>query len=142
MTTYWDQMFNYASAATTLTQMYAGTTSSQGTYSPKANGALQKLCIVISPQAATSLAQSGYAQLTCTAWSPVNTSTFPFGGFSLQTISSASPTTGNNEQNWFPPIGDGYLNWPVSTAIPISGSVIYFYSPVTPNIVVYGLFSA
>ena len=139
--TYIDQIANLGGAAvTTLTQMNGGTSSAASSYSPKANGTLLKICVQITPQAASSLAQSGYVQLVCTTWAPVNTLIIPFTGFGLQTVPTAGPQ-GTLEEHWYPPIGDADLTLPVNTAVPITASVIYFYSPVTPNIVVEGQFS-
>jgi len=132
METYLDQMFNYTSAVTTLTQMYAGTSSSQGTYSPKANGTLVNIFITVTPQAASSLCQEGYVTLACTNWMPVNTLTIPFVGWGLQTV----PAYYNNQPFSYP------VALPVNTALPITGNVIEFFSPVTPNVVVWGAFTA
>jgi hypothetical protein len=133
--TYVDQMFNLGGAAvTTLTQMNANTTSAAGAYSALSRGHLVGVQIQVSPQAATSLAQSGYITLTCTAWAPINTQTIAFTGFGLAT--APQPAFGSGESyEW----DDLYL--PVDPAITIKGSVIYFYSPVTPNITVTGRFS-
>jgi hypothetical protein len=134
--TYVDQMFNLGGAAvTTLTAMNPGTTSAAGAYSPKANGWLKGIVIQVSGQAASSLAQSGYITLTCTQWAPVNTLTIPFTGFGL--LTAPQLLGGNLEiQPW------AGLDLPVNTSVPINGSVIYFYSPVTPNITVTGVFGA
>jgi hypothetical protein len=134
--TYVDQMFNLGGAAvTTLTAMNPGTTSAAGAYSPKANGTLKGVVIQVSGQAASSLAQSGYITLNCTQWAPVNTLTIPFTGFGL--LTAPQLLGGNLElQPW------GGLDLPVVTSVPIIGSVIYFYSPVTPNITVTGVFGA
>ena len=141
MTGYWDQMFNLGgTAVTTLTAMNPGTTSAAGSYSPKSNGTLQKIDIIVTPQAASSLAENGYITLTCTSWTPVNTLTISFSGFGLATAPAF--TSGSLMHQWFPPVGDGTLALPVTTAVPILGSVIYFFSPVTPSIQVLGLFSA
>lgn len=132
---YVDQMFNLGGAAVTaLTQMNANTTSSAGAYAALSKGHLVSVQIQVSPQAATSLAQNGYITLTCTAWAPINTITIPFTGFGLAT--APQPAYGNGESyTW----EDLYL--PVDPAITIKGSVIYFFSPVTPNITVTGRFS-
>lgn len=133
--TYVDQMFNLGGAAvTTLTQMNANTTAAAGAYSVLSAGHLVSIQIQVSPQAATSLAQSGYITLTCTAWAPINTQTIPFTGFGLATAPQAIGGT-TEASTW----EEVYL--PVDPAITIKGSVIYFYSPVTPNITVCGRFS-
>jgi len=137
---YSDEISNLGGAAvTTLTTMNAGTTAAAGSYSCKAAGFLQKVTIKISGQAASSLAQSGYVQLTCTKWK-VNTHTFPFNGFGL--LTAPQLIGGNLEDTITPPPGDGFLNLPVEPALTILPQIIYFFSPVTPNAVVVGLFSA
>lgn len=137
---FFDQMFNLGGAAvTTLTAMNANTTSAAGGYSPKLDGTLLKLTIKVSPQAASSLAQSGYVSLNCPTWT-LNSQIFPFNGFGLATAPQA--VGGTTFDTLYPPAGDGFLNLPVTTSVPITGSVIYFYSPVTPNIVVEGMFSS
>lgn len=137
---YGDQMFNLGGAAvTTLTAMNPGTTAAAGSYSPKLAGYLEKLIIKITPQAATSLAQSGYVYLNCPKWK-LNTQIFAFNGFGLATAPQA--IGGQELDTIYPPQGDRYLALPVEPQTPIIGQVIYFYSPVTPNIVVQGIFSA
>lgn len=133
---YVDQMFNLGGAAvTTLTAMNVGTTASTGQgYSPLADGHLIGVQIQVSPQAATSLAQSGFITLTATTWSPINTLTIPFTGFGLATVSQAA--FGNGESySW------DDLMLPVKASNVIKGSVQYNFSPVTPNITVTGRFS-
>jgi len=131
---YVDQMFNYTSAVTAETQMNAGTTSSQGTYSPQANGTLVKIGIIVTPQAATSLCQQFYIKLTCTAWTPVNTLIIPAAGFGLATAPQA---IGGNEL-----LDEHIVNLPVNTALPIKGYVQEFWSAITPNVIVRGTFTA
>lgn len=133
--TYIDILFNLGGAAvTTLTQMNSGTSAAAGTYSPKANGFLQDIAVELNPQAASSLAQSGYITLVCTAWAPVNTMTIGMSGFGLAT----APQLYGGVQ--------GVMHWPVNlpvnTALPITGSVIYVYSPVTPFVQIVGSFLA
>ncbi|MCI4320606.1 MAG: hypothetical protein L3K23_10850 [Thermoplasmata archaeon] len=132
---YVDQMFNLAGAAvTSLTQMNANTSAAVGLYTPLSKGHLISIQIQVSPQAATSLAQSGYITLTSTAWAPINTQTIPFTGFGLAT--APQPAYGNGESYAWENV-----NLPVDPALGIKGSVIYFFSPVTPNITVTGRFS-
>lgn len=139
MSSYFDQMFNLGGAAvTTLTQMNSGTSAAAGSYSPLADGTLKKIFIEVTPQAATSLAQSGYITLTCTAWSPVNTMTIAFTGFGIATAPQLYG--GIQAVQQYPPAGDGALDLNVKTSLPIIGKVIYFFSAVTPNIVVQGHF--
>lgn len=141
MTLYLDQMFNSGStASSTLTSLFPGTTSSSGTYSPKANGTLLKLDIIVTPTAASSLCQSGYITLNCTSWTPVNLQTISFSGYGLATAPQLYG--GVQAHNYYPPAGDGVLNWPVSTAVPITGQYVELFSAVTPSIQVMGLFSA
>ena len=130
---YNDQMFNLGGAAvTSLTSMNAGTSSSAGAYSPQTDGVLLTINLYITPQAATSLAQSGRVELTQSNWSP-NILRYPIAGFGLATAPQA--------------LGGSILvltravNQPVKTSWPITGQVIYFFSPVTPNIVVEGVFT-
>lgn len=137
---YFTQLFNLGgTAVTALTAMNPGTTAAAGAFSVPAKGALQKIYINVTPQAASSLAQNGYVQLVCTTWSPVNTLILSFNGFGLATAPQLYG--GAQAANIFPPVGDGFLNLPVDTAVAINGSVIYFFSPVTPNITVCGLFT-
>ena len=126
---YNDIMFNRATADTTLTQMNQGVTTTQGTYTPLANGYLLKVVITLTAQAATSLAQTGYITLTCTSFQPINTVTIALNGYGLQT----APAFPNRqiERN---------LNLPVSTALAIKGQDIFQYSPVTPALYVEGVF--
>jgi len=130
--TYIDVMFSRTTADTTLTTMNVGTTTTQGTYPVKKNGFLEQIQILITPQAATSLAQYGYIVLTCTEWSPINTQTIAFVGFGLQTVPQATLNA--------PQVYNVHL--PVSTAVAISGQDIFLWSPVTPNLVVQGVFTA
>ena len=129
---YTDIMFNGSTAVTTLTQLNGTTTSSANTYTPKANGYLLKVTITLTPQAATSLAQTGYVTLQCTTFQPINTIYIALSGFGLATAPQA--------QN--PPQIEKNLNLPVLAAQAITGSYIYLYSPVTPNIWVEGTFWA
>lgn len=145
---YLDMMFNLGGAAvTTLTAMNPGSanwgtnTQSGAAYSPKADGTLIGVEIQISGQAATSLAQNGYITLTCTQWAPVNTLTIPFTGFGLLTAPQLA--AGDTERELFPKQGfPQTLNLPVKTSVAITGSVIYAWSPVTPQITVTGYFTA
>lgn len=129
---YIDIMFNRATADTTLTAMNVGTTTTQGTYPVKQDGLLLQIAILITPQAATSLAQFGFILLTCTAWSPINTQTIPFVGFGLQTV----PQAELNPPEYY------NVNLPVKTSVAIQGQDIFLYSPVTPNLYVFGIFQA
>jgi hypothetical protein len=131
---YVDQMFNLGGAAvTTLTAMNANTSSAAGSYAPLTKGHLISVFIQISGQAASSLAQSGYITLTCPTFVPINTMTIPFTGFGLLT---APQLIGGNLEEF-----EWDMNLLVDSATPIIGKVIYFYSPVTPNITVTGVFS-
>src|SRR5439155_18596450 len=118
---YNDQMFNLGGAAvTSLTSMNAGTSSSAGAYSPQTDGILLTITIYISPQAATSLAQSGRVELTQSNWSP-NVVRYAFTGFGLAT---APQSFGGNVMAF-----SRAVNQPVKTSWPITGQVIYFFSP-------------
>ena len=131
---YADQMFNLGGAAvTSLTSMNSGTTATAGTYSPQLNGKLLKVDIAVTPQAATSLAESGRMHLTQTNWRP-NVLRFAFGGFGLQTVAGHGSDGINHIYSFV-------IDQPVQTDWPITGEVIYFFSPVTPNITVEGFFS-
>src|SRR5206468_9430484 len=109
------------------TNMNAGTTATAGSYFAPTTTTLLYIDLFITPQAATSLAQSGRVELTQENWKPVNRLEFPFSGFGLATAPQA--------------IGGTILQiryiveQPVDTSWPIVGQVIYFFSPVTPNIV-------
>jgi len=130
---YVDQMFNRGTADTALTQMAAGTSSTQGTYSPQLNGRLVKVGIFVTPQAASSLAQQGRVELSQTNWKP-NILRFPFAGFGLATAPQA---IGGNELLY-----EFVVDQTVQTDWPITGNDIFFFSPVTPNLIVYGYFSS
>lgn len=134
--TYVDQMFNLGGAAVTaLTNMNSkATADGAGAYSPRTNGHLLDLTIMVTPQAASSLAQSGYITLSATTWAPVNLLTIPFAGFGLAT----APQLYGGQQAvtvW------KNLNLPVQSAVQILGQVLYAYSPVTPFITVTGTFT-
>jgi hypothetical protein len=132
MVVYTDQMFNRGTADTSLVQMNSGTSSSQGTYSPQLNGVLKKIDIFVTPQAATSLCQQGRVELSQTNWRP-NILRFPFAGFGLATAPQA---IGGSELLF------SYLvEQPVQTDWPITGNDIFFFSPVTPNLIVVGTFT-
>src|SRR5438445_12223989 len=93
-TIYNDQMFNLGGAAvTSLTSLNAGTTAVVGPYLPQTSGVLLSINIYVSPQAATSLAQSGRLELTQARWNP-NVLRYPFAGFGLATAPQA---VGGNE---------------------------------------------
>jgi hypothetical protein len=130
---YVDQMFNRGTADTSLTAMAFGTGSTQGTYTPQLDGTLIKVGIFVTPQAATSLVQQGRVELSQTNWTP-NTLRFPFAGFGLATVSQAAFGSGL--------LFEFVVNQPVKTSWPITGNDIFFFSPVTPNVIVYGYFSA
>jgi len=130
---YVDQMFSRATADTALTAMLAGTTAVQGPYSPQLSGRLIKVGIEITAQAVTSLAQSGRVELTQTNWIP-NILRFPFTGYGLQT----APAVMSGNLGLF----EFVVDQPVQTDWPITGNDIFFYSPVTPALYVYGYFSA
>jgi hypothetical protein len=132
MSVYTDQMFNLGGAAVTaLTSMNAGTTAVVGPYLPQTSGTLLTVNIYISGQAASSLAQSGRLELTQARWNP-NVLRFPFTGFGLLT---APQLLGGNLE-----VITRTVNQPVDAQYGITGQVIYFFSPVTPNIVVEGVF--
>lgn len=133
MVIYIDQMFNRGTADTALTQMAAGVSAVQGTYSPQLNGKLLKIGVFITPQAATSLAQQGRIELSQQNWRP-NLLRFPLAGFGLATAPQAF--AGSQLLFEFP------VDQPVQTDWPITGNDIFFFSPVTPNIIVYGYFQA
>jgi len=134
--TYYDAMFNYIgqAAVSSLTQMYAGTSSSAGPYQPKANGMLNSIIIGLTAQAATSLCQLIEITMTCTLWVPVNTLTWYVTGWGLQTVPISDLGITNEH-----PYG---VNLPVSTAIGIIANVNTFASAVTPNVTILGQFSA
>lgn len=133
MVVYVDQMFNRGTADTALTAMASGTGSTQGTYSPQLTGRLIKVGIFITPQAATSLAQQGRVELSQTNWKP-NILRFPLAGFGLATAPQA---IGGSQLLY-----EFLVDQPVQTDWPITGNDIFFFSPVTPNIIVYGYFTA
>lgn len=133
MVVYVDQMFNRTTADIALTAMNAGTSAVQGTYAPQLKGRLIKIGVFCTPQAATSLAQQGRVELTQTNWNP-NTLRFPFAGFGLAT----APQAIGGSQLLF----EFLVDQPVQTDWPITGNDIFVFSPVTPNLIVYGYFSA
>ncbi len=129
---YNDQMFNLGGAAvTSLTSLNAGTTAVVGPYLPQTSGTLLTINIYVTGQAATSLAQSGRLELTQSRWNP-NVLRFPFAGFGLLTAPQLA--AGNIE------VISRAVNQPVDAQYGITAQVIYFFSPVTPNIVVEGVF--
>lgn len=132
---YVDQMFNYRGAAqASLAGMYAGTTTTVGTYAPQLSGTLIKITVITIPQAASSLAQDVRVELSQTNWLP-NTLRFPMGGFGLAT----APQLYGGAQAQV----DFVVNQPVQTDWPITGnSIAPGTSPVTPAIVVVGYFAA
>src|SRR6267143_1196427 len=133
MTIYQDQMFNLGGAAvTSLTSMNAGITATVNPYFAQLDGKLLKIDLFISPQAATSLAQSGRFEMSQSNWSP-NILRYPFTGFGLATAPQV--IGGNLLQITYP------VDQEVRTSWGITGQVIYFFSPVTPNLVVEGTFS-
>lgn len=133
MVIYTDQMFNRTTADTALTQMNAGTGSGQGTYSPQLNGKLVKIGIFVTPQAASSLCQQGRVELSQTNWKP-NILRFSFSGFGLAT----APQAIGGSELYF----EYVVDQPVQTDWPITGNDIFFFSPVTPNLIVMGFFTA
>jgi len=133
MTIYQDQMFNLGGAAvTSLTSMNAGTTATVNPYFAQLDGKLLKIDLFINPQAATSLAQNGRFEMSQSNWSP-NILRYPFTGFGLATAPQV--IGGNLLQITYP------VDQEVRTSWGITGQVIYFFSPVTPNLVVEGTFS-
>lgn len=131
MVNYVDEMFNWSTASTTLTTMNFGTGAAAGNYSPQYTGKLLGIGVICTPQAATSLAQQGRIELYQAQFKP-QTLRFSFTGFGLAT----APQSSNQPEQTFK------IDQDVSTDRPIQGQVIFFYSPVTPNIVVNGYFSA
>jgi len=130
-----DVIANWSTASTSFTTMNFGTGATAGSYTAKFTGLLQKIRLLLSPQAATSLAQSGYFTLNCNKWA-IQTHTFAFNGFGLQTV----PAYANNQPFDYPPAGDGYLQLPVEPALTILPQIQYAYSPVTPFAVIVGMF--
>lgn len=131
---YTDQMFNLGGAAvTSLTSMNAGTGSTAAAYSPQLDGVLLTINFWCTPQAATSLAQQGRIELSQSNWSP-NVLRFPFAGFGLATAPQAIGGNGL--------VFTRAVNQIAKTSWPITGQVIYFFSPVTPAVIVEGVFSA
>lgn len=134
MTLYADVMFNLGgTAVTALTAMNEGVSSTAGTYKPQRTGKLVKIDIYVTPQAASSLAESGRVHLSQSNWIP-NIQRYAFPGFGLQTVAGRG-SDGNSRQYTY------VIDQPVQTDWPITGEVIYFFSPVTPNIVVQGHFT-
>lgn len=132
--TYIDAMFNLGgAAATSLTAMNPGVATSGTDYMPKANGTLLEIYIAITPQAASSLAQSGYLTLSSTSFVPINTLTINFAGFGLAT----APQLYGGQQA----ITKYTLGLPVKESQKITSSILYYYSPVTPYATVTGKFS-
>ncbi len=129
---YPDFMFNRATADTALTQMNANDTSTQGPYSVLADGYLLTIKVTLTAQAATSLAQEWEIQMTSTAWKPINTITLAGGGFGLATAPQA--------QDYL--VKEYKVNLPVFTSIKIAAKDIFYFSPVTPNLLVEGTFWA
>ena len=132
MVVYTDVMFNLGGAAvTTLTAMNFGTGSAAGAYAPQLDGQLLKVTIILGAQAATSLTEQGRVELSQTNWTP-NIYRMTVAGFSLRTAPALYSGT-LQTQDWV-------IDQPVKTSWPITGQVIYFFSPVTPAIQVVGTF--
>src|SRR2546427_7615805 len=127
MVVYTDQMFNRGTADTSLTQMAAGVSSTQNTYSPQLNGTLKRVDIFVTPQAATSLAQQGRVELSQTNWKP-NILRFPFAGFGLAT----APQSIGGTEPAFPHAGAQ----PPHTGWPSTRDDHFFFHPVPPNPIV------
>jgi len=134
MGTFHEPMFNLSGAVvTTLTSMSSGIGTTAGTYSPKVNGTLKLLTLILVPQAASSLAEHGRVHLTNSKWTP-NVNIFWVPGFGLQTVAGRGDD-GNVRSHKFP------VSLAVSTDSPITGEVIYTgTSPVTPTMIVEGDF--
>ena len=133
MVVYVRQMFNWGTASTALTTMNAGTTATAGPYSAALNGQLVKIQVFVTPQAATSLAQQGRVELSQDNWKPTRLE-FSFAGFGLATVPQAF--AGSELLFEYP------VDQKVQTDWPILGQAIFFYSPVTPNVIVNGFFTA
>ena len=130
---YVDTMFNETNARTSLTQMFAGTGTVAGAYSPLFNGSLVKISIFVTPQASSSLCEAGRIELTNTEWNP-NTILFEFGGWGLQTVAGhGSDGTAH--------VFEYVVDLAVKTDKSINGELIEFDSPVTPRIRVVGTFT-
>ena len=132
MVVYTDQMFNRGTADTSLTQMAAGVSSTQNTYSPQLNGTLKRVDIFVTPQAATSLAQQGRVELSQTNWKP-NTIRISVAGFGLAT---APQVYGGNQADT-----DFLVDLAVAPDKPIDTLLFENDSPVTPRIRVEGTFT-
>lgn len=124
-------------AVTSFTTMNFGTGTAAGSYTAKFTGLLQKILLICSPQAATSLAQSGFVTLNCNKWA-IQTHTFAFAGFGLATAPQLYG--GVQAITSYPPPGDGYLQLPISPALTILPQILYAYSPVTPYTAIEGIF--
>ncbi len=132
MGTYTDVMFNWSTASTALAQMNAGTSAAVGNYSPQLNGRIVRLDMFLTHQAATSLAEAGRFELNQTNWKP-NILRFAFGGFGLATVPALEAPSLTQVTY--------AIDQPVQTDWPITGNVIYFWSPVTPAIYIQGTFT-
>ncbi len=130
---YVDQMFNDTNARTSITQMFFGTGTVAGTYTPLFSGKLVKIAIFNDPQAASSLCESGHIVLTQTEWKP-NAITFPFNGWGLQTVAGHG-SDGTSH------VTEYVVDLAVATDKPINGELIEFDSPVTPRVRVVGTFT-
>lgn len=125
-------MFNWSTASTSLTQMNSGTSATAGNYFAPTAGTLAKITLYLAAQAATSLCQAGRVELSQDNWN-LSRHEFSFNGFGLQTVPAANGGT------MF--AFDYLVGEAVHTDWPITGNVIYFFSPVTPAIYVDGYFT-
>lgn len=125
-------MFNWSTASTSLTQMNSGTSAVAGTYQVPMNAKLEKITIYLAFQAATSLAQAGRVELSQDNWNLARHE-FSFNGAGLQTVPAANGGT----QFAF----DYLVGEQCTTDKPITGNIIFFWSPVTPAVYVDGYFT-
>ena len=125
-------MFNWSTASTTLTQMNAGTSAVAGNYFAPQPGTLQKITVYLGAQAATSLCQAGRVELSQDNWNLARHE-FPFNGFGIATAPQA---LGGTMLAFDYAVGEA-----VHTDWPITGNVIFFWSPVTPAVYIDGYFA-
>lgn len=127
---YVDQIANIAASATALTGMNAGIGSTVGPYSVPLAGRLIKASILLAGQAASSLIEGLRVELACVSFLGVTVRIGGAGG-ALRTA-PAFPIA----------IQDWTMDLPVNTTQGITPSYLFNVAAVTPNVQVFGTFTA
>lgn len=99
-------------------------------YMPPINATLVKIMIEVGGIAATSLIEYGYVRLKCSAFGNVEM-VAPFHGIGLETVPRKDKPRQETE-----------CSLQIKSGVPIKGSYYYNVAPVTPELMVYGVFEA